>query len=317
MNRPPTPDEQITVRLRDGVRLHLEAHGPTDAAATAVLLHGWTLDRRIWHRQVTALTANAAAPLRVVAYDARGHGRSSPTNRRAATLEQLGDDLAEVIQTVAGEGPMVLVGHSLGGMTIMEYAAAHRAAFDATVGGVVMVSTTAEGHTHTEYGLPHPLSRIVRAIELSSTYVMARCGDVRPHRPLMQALRPGIRWLMFGDRYDPDDLHLACAAVAGSSLRSIGGFRASLGTQHRLDTLRGLPGLPAAVLVGDQDRITPPTCAQGIANALAGTRLVTCPGAGHMLMLERPDAVSDVIMDVALAALATGAGGASQAPFAA
>jgi len=296
MVTPPEPTEQLTVRLGDGVRLHVDTYGRSDAPLSVVLMHGWTLDRRVWHHQIDALTT--AADVRVIAYDARGHGRSSATQLRAATLGQLGDDLAEVMQQVSGKVPSVLVGHSLGGMTIMEYAAAHRRSFDARVAGLVMVSTTAEGHTHTEYGLPNPLSRIVRAIELSSSYVMARCGDVRPHRPLMTALRPGIRWLMFGDECEADDLTLTCAVVAGSSLRSIGGFRESVGTQQRLDTLRELPGMPTAVLVGDQDRITPPTCAVSIASALAGTKIRTYEGAGHMLMMERPAAVNAAILDV-------------------
>lgn len=290
----PAPREQRSVRLPDGVRLHVETHGPARADSTVVLLHGWTLDRRVWHRQVAALTAVPGAP-RVLTYDARGHGRSSPTHRLAATLPQLGADLAAVLATV--DTPVVLVGHSLGGMAIMEYAAAAPTAFGDQIAGLVLVSTTAEGHTHTGYGLPHPLSRVVRALEISGSYVAARCGDVRPHRPLIHALRPAIRWLMFGDPCDPGDLQLACAAVAGSSLRSIGGFRDSVGTQDRLDTLRDLPAMPSAVLVGGQDRITPLPCAQSIAAALGGgLRLLA--GAGHMLMLERPAAVTEAIRTV-------------------
>ncbi|GGJ76218.1 alpha/beta hydrolase [Pilimelia anulata] len=297
----PEPSGQLSVRLTDGVRLHVEAHGPRRAPLTVVLLHGWTLDRRIWYRQIRRLTAAPGGP-GVVVYDARGHGRSSATNRVGATLPQLGADLAAVLAHI--DGPVVLVGHSLGGMTIMEYAAAAPADFAARVRGLVMVSTTAEGHAHTEYGLPHPLARIVRVLELSGSYVMARCGDVRPHRPLMSAIRPAIRWLMFGDPCDPDDLQLTCAAVAGSSLRSIGGFRESAGTQQRLEVLRGLPGVPSAVLVGDRDRITPLPCAEGIADALGGAGLHVCPDAGHMLMLERPDEV-----DAAIASVLAAAGG--------
>ncbi|HEX5741664.1 MAG TPA: alpha/beta hydrolase [Pilimelia sp.] len=297
----PVPSGHLTIRLADGVRLHVESHGPRRAAATVVLLHGWTLDRRVWHRQVSALTSMPDPP-RVVAYDARGHGRSSPTDRLAATLPQLGADLAAVLAHI--DGPVVLVGHSLGGMTIMEYAAENPHDFAARVRGLVMVSTTAEGHTHTGYGLPHPLSRVVRVLELSGSYVMARCGDLRPHRPLINALRPAIRWLMFGEPCDPDDLQLACAAVAGSSLRSIGGFRESVGTQQRLETLRALPSLPAAVLVGELDRITPLPCAEGIAEALGATGLHVLPDAGHMLMMERAAEVNAAIRSV-LGAAAT------------
>lgn len=65
--------ERFEVGLPDGVRLNVEATGPTDAQVTVILLHGWTLDGRAWHRQVDALTAAPfGGAVRVVAYDARG-----------------------------------------------------------------------------------------------------------------------------------------------------------------------------------------------------------------------------------------------------
>ncbi|HYN94684.1 MAG TPA: alpha/beta hydrolase [Pilimelia sp.] len=294
----PRAVEEIDVPLRDGGRLYAQAYGDRRAAVTVLLLHGWTLDRRIWHRQVTHLPTKAGMPTRVIAYDARGHGRSCAASRDVATLAQLGDDLAEVIDQLAGDGPVVLVGHSLGGMTMMEYAHRHPADFARRVGGLVMVGTTAEGHAHTRYGLPLPLSRLVRMAELSSTYVFARCGTVRPHRAVMPAVRPGMRWLLFGETYEQSDLALAASAVARASLCSIGGFRASVGAQHRLDTLAALPPLPTAVLVGEQDKLTPVRCAESIARALGDVPVTRCAGAGHMLMLERPSVVNREIARV-------------------
>jgi hypothetical protein len=95
-----------------------------------------------------------------------------------------------------------------------------------------------------------------------------------------------VRWLLFGDELDDSALEVTMRAVGRASLRSIGGFRASIGAQHRLDTLAALGDVPAAVLVGDRDRLTPPPCAESIAEALPQTELTGLPGAGHMLMLE-------------------------------
>ena len=98
--------ERFEVGLPDGVRLNVEATGPTDDQVAAILLHGWTLDGRAWHRQVDALTAPPfGGDVRVVAYDARGHGRSSCMALPTATVAQLGDDLAAVIDAVA-TGPV-------------------------------------------------------------------------------------------------------------------------------------------------------------------------------------------------------------------
>ncbi|MFI5491804.1 alpha/beta fold hydrolase [Actinoplanes sp. NPDC051859] len=281
--------ERSEFTLADGVRLHVETSGPADAAVTVVFLHGWCLDRRTWHYQHRALAGTGA---RVIAYDARGHGRSSVTRLRSATVQQLGDDLAEVIDAYAPTGPVVLAGHSLGGMTIMEYADLYPEEFAERVAGLLFVSTTAEGATHTCYGLPTPLTPILRAAEQTGAGVLARLGAWRPHRAMLPALRPGVRWLLFGEEHEPGDLEVTMSAIGRASLRSIGGFRASVGAQQRLHTLAALGDVPAAVLVGEKDRLTPPACAESIAEALPGTELTVCPDAGHMLMLERPAEVS-------------------------
>lgn len=287
--------DRISVRLPDGVRLHIESSGPAYAPVTVVLLHGWTLDADTWHRQVTALPRALDGEVRIVAYDARGHGRSDSTCLRSATLAQLGEDLAEVLRQVAPIGPVVLAGHSMGGMTIMEYAHRHPDEFASRVRGLIFVATTAEGHAHTGYGLSPRITRLIRIAETSGAGVLARCGSWRPPLALLRALRPSLRWLLFGDPCDPDDLRLATAAVARASLRSIGGFRPSIGAQQRLDTLGALGTVPAAALVGDRDRLTPPPCARSIAHALPGTELTVCPGAGHMLTLERAEQVTTAL----------------------
>jgi pimeloyl-ACP methyl ester carboxylesterase len=295
--------ERSEAILSDGVKLHVETSGPADAPLTVVLLHGWCLDRRTWQHQVTALRALPINP-RIVAYDARGHGRSSSTALHSATLEQLGDDLAEILDTYAADGPVVLAGHSMGGMTIMEYAYARPDDFAERVAGLLFVSTTAEGHTHTRYGLPWHLATLMRLGETLGAGVLARSGPWRPHRAMLPALRPAVRWLLFGDEYEELSLQVTMKGVGRASLRSIGGFRTSIGAQQRLETLAELGDVPAAVLVGDRDRLTPPPCAESIAGALPGTELTVYPGAGHMLMLERPDEVSAVLSTIAMKAVA-------------
>lgn len=287
--------ERSQLTLSDGVTLSVEASGPADARITVVLLHGWCLDKRTWQHQVEALGAMRPRP-RVVTYDTRGHGRSGSTGLESATLGQLGDDLAELLGTF--DGPVVLAGHSMGGMTIMEFAHRHPAVFAERVAGLVFVSTTAEGHTHTQYGLPPRLATLMRAGETLGAGLLARSGAWRPHRAVLPALRPALRWLLFGDQFEDAALKVTMRSVGRTTLRSIGGFRTSIGRQQRLDTLTRLGDVPAAVLVGDRDRLTPPPCAEGIADALPGTEMTVYPGAGHMLPLERPAEVSAVLSDI-------------------
>jgi pimeloyl-ACP methyl ester carboxylesterase len=290
--------ERSEVTLPDGVRLQVESSGPADARLTVVLLHGWCLDRRTWHHQIAALEALTDIAPRIITYDTRGHGRSSSTRLRSATLTQLGDDLAEVLRRFAPEGPVVLAGHSMGGMTIMEYAHTYPEEFAQRVAGLLFVSTTAEGHTHTRYGLPQHLATLMRAGETIGAGLLARSGAWRPHRAMLPALRPALRWLLFGDTFEDAALRITMKGVGRASLRSIGGFRTSIGAQQRLETLAALGDVPAAVLVGDRDRLTPPPCAESIAEALPGTELTVFPGAGHMLMLERPEEVSAALVAI-------------------
>jgi pimeloyl-ACP methyl ester carboxylesterase len=289
--------ERSALTLSDGVSLCVETWGPADAQLTVVLLHGWCLNRRTWQHQVAALQRVSPAP-RVIAYDARGHGRSGSLRLGSATLGQLGDDLAEVLRRLAPDGPVVLAGHSMGGMTIMEYAHGHPEEFAERVAGLLFVSTSAEGTAHTMYGLPPRLAALMRAGETFGAGVLARSGAWRPHRALLPALRLPLRWLLFGDDYEDAALQLTMRSVGRTTLRSIGGFRASIGEQQRLDTLARLGDVPAAVLVGDRDRLTPPPCAEGIAEALPGTELTVFPGAGHMLILERHAEVSEVLSGI-------------------
>jgi len=290
--------EQSELTLADGVTLHVDAYGPVGAPVTVVLLHGWCLDRRTWHHQIAALRRMGPGRPRIIAPDTRGHGRSGSTRLPSATLGQLGDDLAEVVRYYAPHGPVVLAGHSMGGMTIMEYAHRHPVEFAGRVAGLVFVSTTAEGHAHTRYGLSPRLAALMRAGETIGAGVLARSGTWRPHRAVLPALRPALRWLLFGDQYDDDALRVTINGVGSASLRSIGGFRASIGDQQRLDTLAALGDVPAAVLVGDRDRLTPPACARSIAEALPGAELTILPGAGHMLMLERHAEVSAALAGI-------------------
>ncbi len=297
--------QRSQLTLADGVTLQVEMSGPADAAITVVLLHGWCQDRRTWHHQVAALSELGINRPRIISYDSRGHGRSGSTALRSSTLAQLSNDLVEVLRRYAPEGPIVLAGHSMGGMTIMEYAHDHRAEFAQRVAGLLLVSTTAEGHTHTRYGLPPQLATLMRAGEMIGAGVLARSGAWRPHRMMLPALRPAVRWLLFGDQYEPAAMELTMRSFGRASLRSIGGFRTAVGTQQRLDTLAELGDVPAAVLVGDRDRLTPPACARSIAAALPGAELTVFPGAGHMLPLERPTEVSAALTAIVRQASAT------------
>ena len=107
----------------------VEEIGPRDAPLTVVFVHGYTLSMASWTFQRRTLaaalaTANGHRPdARLVFYDQRGHGGSGRGTPERSTIEQLASDLAVVLESRVPRGPVVLVGHSMGGMTIMGLAA--------------------------------------------------------------------------------------------------------------------------------------------------------------------------------------------------
>ena len=218
--------DQRELRSTGRVRLHVEATGPADAEVTVVLLHGWTLDGRAWHRQVDAhLRRRSATGSGWSRYDARGHGRSSCMALRTATLAQLGDDLAAVLDAVApdraGGSRRALDGrHDDHGVRPPPPRPLRR-----PYGRAGLRRHHRRGaHAH-RYGLSPRIARLIRLAETTGAGVLARCGSWRPPRALLRALHPSIRWMLFGDHCEPADIRLVTSAVARASLRSIGGFR--------------------------------------------------------------------------------------------
>jgi pimeloyl-ACP methyl ester carboxylesterase len=292
------------VELADGARLEFREYGRQDAPIAVVLLHGWTLNRRIFRPQITGL---AGDDLRVIAYDARGHGQSpvAGLTTETATVERLADDLAEFLDAVLADGQRaVLVGHSLGGMTILDFAHRHADLVARRCAGAVLVATSAEGSLHTDYGFASPRAvAAARWVEINGAQLLARAGDWRPYRVLSPTMWPMVRWLLFGRTVRHADIRLTAAAMFGTPLVSVGGFRPSVHNLRRLHDLAALGELPVTVLVGTRDRLTPPRCAEAITAALPGSTLRVLDGAGHMLTLERPDEVTLAIQEVATAAI--------------
>ncbi|HEY4457080.1 MAG TPA: alpha/beta fold hydrolase, partial [Pseudonocardiaceae bacterium] len=182
----PTPAESLgqlaatrtrTVAADDGVPLSVEEVDPADggrADLTVVLVHGFALDRRSWHYQRRDLAFGTEPRVRQVLYDHRGHGRSGRPNPRSCTIDQLGRDLDVIIRSVAPTGPLVLVGHSMGGMAIMALAEQRPELFADRVRGVALIGTSA-GEVGRQ-GLPLPvLSRYNRI-----TQVVGELASWRP-----------------------------------------------------------------------------------------------------------------------------------------
>src|SRR3954452_20565847 len=164
LSDPPPPGSR-TVRTDDGVDLHVEVDENDEAGLTVVLAHGFTARLAEWELQRTALRPRA----RLVFFDQRGHGRSSRTDLTDAPIDRTGRDLGQVLDATTPEGPVVLAGHSMGGMSVMALARQRPELVGTRVVGVFLLATSAGGLV--ESGLFGWAVKAVRRLGLLPLYL--------------------------------------------------------------------------------------------------------------------------------------------------
>ena len=172
MTGPPPPGSR-TVRTYDGVDLHVEVDGAEDAPLTVVLSHGFTARLAEWELQRTALRDRA----RLVLWDQRGHGRSGWTPLTQATIDRTGRDLGQVLDAVVPTGPVVLAGHSMGGMSILALARQRPELFGDRVVGVFLLATSAGGLVVAALGVTGAQSALFDARGVPRALVLAMVTD--------------------------------------------------------------------------------------------------------------------------------------------
>lgn len=285
------------VELPDRTSLHVEREGPPDAEVTVVCCHGYAVDHRCWQPLAALLPAAVEQPVQVVRYDHRGHGSSTRATARTATVEQLGDDLAVLIDRVA-QGSVVLVGHGMGGMTLLALAERHPELLRSTngpprVAAMALLSTgagdlAAEVRAATGLAVEASttgVSTVVNRLMVDLEKVLGpKLFDVvtdRAHR----AMSTAMRWSLFGDDPREEDVLLTLRMIRDHWPRAMAMFRPGLDAYVKSATLRVPAGMPVVGLVGERDRLVPPEQVRGLLEAAGGPAFVL-PGAGHMLPLE-------------------------------
>jgi pimeloyl-ACP methyl ester carboxylesterase len=284
---PPEPRQRLKIQSTDGVRLATDIHGPDDAPSV-VLIHGWTCSTRTWAPVIRAL----GDELRIVAYDQRGHGGSDRPEASGYRAEALADDLAAVLARAVPAGrTAVLAGHSMGGISIM--AAASRPAVRERMSGVLLASTACSDLVAGSRVVP--LSDRVPALRAVMRAAAGSAARMRPDR----LTRAVLRYLMLGPDAPAEVVALNAQIICACDRRA----RARWGrVLNSLDVTTGLHELdvPARILVGALDRLTPPAQARRLAVLLPGTHeVIEVAGVGHMTPLEAPDAVAGLIRTLA------------------
>jgi pimeloyl-ACP methyl ester carboxylesterase len=282
------------MRTFDGLELDVRTYGPEDVALTAVLAHCWTLNQDDWHYQVRALQREFGHRIRIVTWDHRGHGSSQEAPRSSCTIDNLARDMADVIDTHAPTGKLVLAGHSIGGMTMMALASHRPELFDRVVGTAFVATSSGELDTVT-LGLPE-MGQLLRAQIPRMLALRSRTLSKKARRRAPIIERQVVRRFLFGHPMRLVDAALTVEGIINSSAATMVGFYQDCMHHDRAEGLKVLDGIPTHVLVGTRDVLTPPHHARKIADHVEGAVLTVVPDAGHMLPLERDELVSGVLI---------------------
>ena len=332
------PDRTSTVQSEDGVPLHVEEVGPPDAPLTVVFGHGYALSLRSFYYQRVALTERFGDRIRLVFYDQRSHGRSGPSVPGSATIEQLGRDLYTVLDAVVPTGPIVLVGHSMGGMSLLsfaqqypgQFAAAERAtaapkasrrtpppAGPVRIVGVALVATSAGRLAQVSLGLPALITRLRGPLA-----PLVLRGARRQAHLVEHSRRVGrdVAWIItrrfsFGSTdVSPQVVDFINDIIAGTRIETIADFYATLMDYDLSCALPVLRHTDVVIVAGDRDLMTPVGHSRAMAQALPSAQFVVAAGAGHVVILEQPDVVDRAVADLVARALVAVAGTAARTP---
>ncbi|WP_341258709.1 alpha/beta hydrolase [Gordonia malaquae] len=282
---------QYAIDLEDGCRLSVSDVGSSKAVGTVVLLHSWAMASRAWD-DVIAKIEFISPNIRVIAYDARGHGSSSAAE--SCDIGGLTDDLVAVLSRLVPSGPIVLVGHAMGGSTMLNLAGRYRELIEERVDGAVFIATPAS-----------PLRSVGRR---SKTYdVLAKINSLALRRGTIgrmpiSVLRQAIR-AVGGDGLSRRALDAATSQVVESDPRTMLALLESLVSADLTGAAEAYSGIPVVVMSAGADRLVPPSYSRQISEELDGARHVSVPGSGHFLPIEKPDEVASVIVGAVVDAL--------------
>jgi non-heme chloroperoxidase len=280
----PSDAQHRQLTMRDGSSIHVVERTGSKNEATIVLLHGVTLSARVWHQALDDLGND----FRTIALDWRGHGRSV-AGADGYGLGLLAGDLAEVLQQLDVHD-CVIVGHSMGGMALMQFCGLHPSVLQQRVKALMFLSTASNdvGVASVPAFVRSTVRRIAGIEALAKRASWTAPGDVGYSM---------VR-VTFGEKPDPKWVEQTRDIVADMDPAATAASVVPLLGHDATATLKQLT-LPVMVVVGTDDRMTPPKQSRRTADLIPGAKLVVMDGPGHMLMLERQAEFHQLVRELA------------------
>jgi pimeloyl-ACP methyl ester carboxylesterase len=283
----------------DGTKIHAEVFG-SDNAPQLVLTHGWGTTSTEWYYT----KKNLAGRFRVIVWDLPGLGQTEQPKDGSDSLEQMATDLHQVLSIAQGK-PVVLVGHSIGGMTDLTFAKLYPESLGSQVKGVVQIDTTytnpvrTTSHSRLNMALQKPLAEPILHLMI-------------PFSPIVRI----VNWIS----YQEGILYLknASSSFAGSEtggqvdlvsrmqVQSSPGVvaRGTLAMFH-WDGTTVLPqiNVPVLILVGKQDTTTLPSASATMERSIPRAQMQIIDRSSHYALLEKNEVVNDAISQFAAVVL--------------
>ena len=284
-------DRSYLVTTPDGVPLAVREVGPTDAPLTVVFAHGFCLRMGAFHFQRMRLSEEWGPQVRMIFYDQRGHGRSGEAPPETYTVTQLGKDLETVLQVIAPRGPIVLVGHSMGGMTVLSHARQFPHHYGGRITGAALISSAAEGVAKSPLGeiLNNPALEAVRRAARSAPKLVHRGRNVT-----RSLIGPILRAASYSDvSVSPSVVAFSEQMMLDTPIPTLVEFLHALQVHDETTGLSALATIPTLIVCGDHDLVTPAEYSKKMADALPDSELVIVASAGHLVLLDQSDPISD------------------------
>jgi pimeloyl-ACP methyl ester carboxylesterase len=295
--RPPLPAKEPFFTLRatgpkvitkDGVKLHVEVDQPdpgVNPGVTIVMVHGYVLSLHCWHFQRKHFRGRH----KIVLYDQRSHGRSGRSPAKRCRLRFLARDLKQVLDaTTEPDEPVVLMGHSMGGMIIQEFARRYSSLIGTKVLGVALLNTSSGDLQY---------HSIVKGIP----------GEVFPRiaEPLMVALNriPTVveksrkastdvtyvvtRRLGYGSNDVPAEyVDFLSEMVSATPLDVVADYYPSFSEHDGVKGIGLLSRIETTVIGGEEDQIVPIEHTHRILEKLPGADSLILPRSAHMGLIQ-------------------------------
>ena len=279
------------VTLHDGIGIHWFDDGPLDAPLTILYVHGFNISSQSFYMQVRQLRPLG---VRQVLIDVRGHGRTGEVAPDLLTVDSAADDIMAVLREQNVAGPLIIVGHSLGGPVSLSLM--RRYALELDLAGSVQISSAVDPFT--DRGVPRILggpvgAALYRAVQATPVLSEAlRRAITKTLAPILALgfYAPGMSW---------EVIRFHAAMIQDTPLATYSGFFDDLREHTERGAAEVLATIPGYILVGDIDTVTPLSQSEELHAIWPQAKIQVLPRSGHMPVLDAPGAVSAAIVRLA------------------